>query len=122
MQKRFVCSVVVVALLAGCSQILQKSDEGESWEVEFQADQTVDAEETSTITFKYLEDPEEVEEFSFDSSTGVAVSGASLHGSETFTSESECSGCMQTPDQPIEVTIRWLTIEGDEFEESFILE
>ncbi|MBM7633057.1 hypothetical protein [Geomicrobium sediminis] len=90
--------------------------------MEFQADQTVDAEETSTITFKYLEDPEEVEEFSFDSNTGVTVSGASLHGSETFTSGSECSRCMQTPDQPIEVDIHWLTVEGEEFEESFTLD
>ncbi|GAK08288.1 hypothetical protein [Geomicrobium sp. JCM 19038] len=122
MQRRFILSIVVVALLAGCSQILKKSDEGEFWEVAFHADQTVDAEETSTITLTYLEDPEDVVEFSFDSSTGSAVHGASLHGSGTFTSGSECSGCMQTPDQPIEVDIRWLTAEGDEFEESFTLD
>ncbi|GAK08087.1 hypothetical protein JCM19038_1854 [Geomicrobium sp. JCM 19038] len=90
--------------------------------MEFQTDQTIEDREESSFTFTYLpENKEDVEEFSFVTSTGITKKGIILDQSGTHTDTSFCTGCAQSPDHPIDIEISWITVEGEEFDKAITL-
>ncbi|WP_042360488.1 hypothetical protein [Geomicrobium sp. JCM 19055] len=120
--KRIGLLILTFLFLAGCSEIMEKSYEGDVWNVEFEADQTVEAEETSSITFTYLpNNPEDVDTFGFVSSTGITKLGIPLDQNGMHTDNSGCRGCAQTVDNPIDIDMTWVTVDGEEFEKSITL-
>ncbi|MBM7631074.1 hypothetical protein [Geomicrobium sediminis] len=115
--KRIVLLLLTFTLfLAGCSEIMEKSYEGDVWNVEFEA------EETSSITFTYLpSNPEDIDTFGFVSSTGITKLGIPLDQNGMHTDNSGCRGCAQTVDNPIDIDMTWVTVDGEEFEKSITL-
>ncbi|GAK02270.1 hypothetical protein JCM19037_495 [Geomicrobium sp. JCM 19037] len=115
----------LILILAGCQQSIFKHAESDTWEIEFEAVQAHESQETAFYTFHYLPDNyEEVESIDVVTDYSFEIRGTTFDsGSSAITTEAGCTGCALTDeDRTIEVTMIWTMAEGEQFEEVLELE